>query len=220
MHTDSHKSKRLYTLGEEIANAVIHGLGAALSVVGMIMLVLYSARLGDTVRVVSFAIFGTTLIALYLSSTLYHSIQHAGAKRILREIDHATIYLLIAGSYTPILLIPLRGPWGWTLLPLIWGLAILGIIYQIFSTKSKGKFGLVTYLLMGWLCVVALHQMIINIPAGGLYWLFAGGLFYSVGTIFYGWHKLLYHHAIWHLFVLAGSASHFISMWLYVLPKG
>ena len=219
MHTDRHNPHRFYTLGEEIANALTHGFGAALGVAGLVLLVVFSALLGDPWRVVSFAVYGTTLIVLYLSSTLYHSVQHAGAKRILQTVDHAAIYLLIAGTYTPILLISLRGPWGWTLLALIWGLAVLGVLYQFLAANSKGKFGLVTYLLMGWLCVVAMHQMIINIPAGGVYWLVAGGLFYTVGTIFYGWHRLPYNHAIWHLFVLAGSISHFFAMLLHVLPE-
>ncbi len=213
------KNQILYTIGEEIANAVTHGLGAGLSIAGLVILVVFSAILGDPWRVVSFAIYGGTMIALYLASTLYHGIQHPGAKRILQTIDHASIYLLIAGTYTPILLISLRGAWGWTLLGLVWGLALFGILFQVMSSNSKGKLGLITYLLMGWLCLVAMRELIINVPPGGLGLLVAGGLFYTVGTLFYVWHKLPYNHAIWHLFVLAGSASHFFAMLFHILPE-
>lgn len=215
---DKAKNQTLYTIGEEIANAVTHGLGAGLSIAGLVILVVFSAILGDPWRVVSFAIYGGTLITLYLASTLYHGIQHPGAKRILQTIDHASIYLLIAGTYTPILLISLRGAWGWTLLILVWGLAAIGILYQVLSSNSKGKFGLITYLLMGWLALVAMRELIINVPPVGLGLLVAGGLFYTVGTLFYVWHKLPYNHAIWHLFVLAGSTSHFFAMLFHILP--
>ncbi len=216
---DNKKNKIPYTIGEEIANAVTHGVGAGLSIAGLVILVIFSAILGDPWRVTSFAIYGSTMIALYLASTLYHGIQHPGAKRILQTVDHASIYLLIAGTYTPILLISLRGAWGWTLLGLVWGLAAIGIIFQVTSSKSKGKLGLLTYLAMGWLCLVAMRELIINVPPGGLGWLVAGGLFYTVGTLFYVWRKLPYNHAIWHLFVLAGSTSHFFAMLFHILPE-
>lgn len=216
---ENKKDQILYTIGEEIANAVTHGLGAGLSIAGLVILVIFSVILGDPWRVTSFAIYGGTMIALYLASTLYHGIQHPGAKRILQTIDHASIYLLIAGTYTPILLISLRGAWGWTLLGLIWGLALIGILFQVMSSNSKGKLGLITYLAMGWLSLVAMRELIIHVPPGGLGLLVVGGLFYTVGTLFYVWHKLPYNHAIWHLFVLAGSTSHFFAMLFHILPE-
>ncbi len=213
------RPRRLYTLGEEIANSLSHGLGAALSVAGLVVLVVLAARLGDPWRVTSFAIYGSTLTILYLASTLYHSIQDHRVKGVLRTIDHASIYLLIAGTYTPILLVSMRGAWGWALFGVIWGLALIGVVLQSLSFQGLRRVELFTYLMMGWLCVIAWREMSAGISSAGLIWIAVGGAFYTTGVIFYAWHKLPYHHAVWHLFVLAGSASHFFAMLFHVLPE-
>lgn len=211
-------SPKSYSLGEEIANSLSHGIGAALGIAGLVILVVLAARQGDPWRVVSFAIYGSTLIILFMVSALYHGIQHPGAKSILQRFDHASIYLLIAGTYTPIMLVSMRGAWGWSLLGVIWSIAAMGTGYEIFSARKKGNISVIAYMLMGWLVIVALRQLLISVSPGGLAWLVAGGLFYTAGVIFYGWHKLPYNHAIWHLFVLGGSICHFFAMLFYILP--
>lgn len=205
-------------LGEEIANSITHGIGAGLSVAGLTLLVAFASIYGDVWRVVSFSIYGSTLILLYLASTLYHSFQNPRVKRVFKIIDHAAIYLLIAGTYTPILLVNMRGAWGWTLFVVIWGLTLAGIVLKIFFINRFKKLSTVIYVLMGWLCIVAIKEMIATIPPGGLAWLIAGGITYTLGVIFYVWHKLPYNHAIWHLFVLGGSICHFFAILFYVLP--
>ncbi|MFC1483830.1 hemolysin III family protein [Candidatus Neomarinimicrobiota bacterium] len=215
---DTSLTHKAYTRGEEIANSLIHAIGTALSIAGLVVLVVLAARHGDAWRVVSFSIYGSTLVILYLASTLYHGVQHPRAKGILQIIDHTSIYLLIAGTYTPFLLVSLRGAWGWTLLGVIWGLALLGIGFQSIFVRRQGKLSILTYILMGWLCLIALREMLINVPTGGLIWLAVGGVLYTTGVLFYVWHRLPYNHAIWHLFVLAGSIAHFLSVLLYVLP--
>lgn len=209
---------KAYTFGEELANSLTHGIGAALSVAGLVVLVVLAALHGDPWRVVSSAIYGGTLVILYLASTLYHGVQHPRIKGVLQIIDHTAIYLLIAGTYTPFLLVSLRGAWGWTLLGVIWGLAMLGIAFQSFFVRRQGKLSILTYILMGWLCVIALRELLVSIPPGGLIWLAIGGVLYTMGVIFYVWHKLPFNHAIWHLFVLAGSVSHFFAILFYVMP--
>ncbi|MEZ4745508.1 MAG: hemolysin III family protein [Calditrichia bacterium] len=205
-------------LGEEIANSITHGIGAGLSVAGLTLLVAFASIYGDVWRVVSFSIYGSTLILLYLASTLYHSFQNPRVKRVFKIIDHAAIYLLIAGTYTPILLVNMRGAWGWTLFVVIWGLTLAGIVLKIFFINRFKRLSTVIYVLMGWLCIVAIKEMIATIPPGGLAWLIAGGITYTLGVIFYVWHKLPYNHAIWHLFVLGGSICHFFAILFYVLP--
>lgn len=212
------QNHRLYSLGEEIANGITHGLGAGLSVAGLTLLVVLAALYGDVWRVVSFSIYGSTLIILYLASTLYHSFQHPRVKRVFRIIDHASIYLLIAGTYTPFLLVSMRGAWGWTLLVVIWGLALLGIGFKVLFTHHFQKLSTLAYVLMGWLCVIALKEALVSIPPGGLIWLAVGGVVYTVGVVFYAWKKLPYNHAIWHLFVLGGSTCHYFAILLYLLP--
>ncbi len=203
---------------EEIANSITHGIGAALSIAGLTVLVVLAALYGDAWHVVSVSIYGSSLVLLYLASTLYHSFRQPRVKRFFKIADHAAIYLLIAGTYTPFMLVSLRGPWGWSLLGTIWGLAVVGIVFKFFFIGRYERLSLVIYLLMGWLCVVAAQPMITRIPAGGLLWLVAGGLAYSLGVIFYRWEVLRYNHAIWHLFVLAGSICHFFAILFYVLP--
>lgn len=159
-----------------------------------------------------------TLVILYLASTLYHSVRDSKLKRIFKILDHACIYLLIAGTYTPFLLVSLRGPWGWTLLGVIWGLALVGVIFKTFSAQRFRRFLVLGYLLMGWLCVIAGRELILRVPAEGLFWLALGGLLYTVGVLFYAWRKLPYGHTIWHLFVLGGSICHYLAV-LSLLAK-
>lgn len=207
-----------YSVREEIAHSAIHGLGAALSVAGLIALVLTASRTGDVWNIASSAVFGVTLILLYVASTLYHSIPSARAKAVLRMLDHAAIYLLIAGTYTPFTLISLRGPWGWTLFAMIWGLALLGIVLKVTAMGRFRGLSLALYLGMGWLVVVALKPLIAAVGQGGLLLLVLGGLSYTLGVAFYVWRRLPYHHAVWHVFVLAGSVFHFFAILLYVAP--
>ncbi len=209
--------KKSYTLGEEIANSITHGIGTALSIAGLVVLVTLAAIHGDVWRVVSFSLYGSALIILYLSSTLYHAIQNQRAKKVFRILDHVSIYILIAGTYMPILLVNLRGPWGWSLFGIVVGLMTLGIVFESVFSNRFGKITLMIYLLLGWLCVIAMREMIINIPFGGLVLLAAGGLIYTLGVIFYCWHKLPYNHMIWHLFVLAASICHYFAFLFYVL---
>jgi len=199
-----------YTLREEIANSVTHGIGAALSAAGLVTLIVLALGYGgDGWLVAGFTIFGASLVVLYLASTLYHAVQHRRAKRILRKCDHAAVYLLIAGTYTPFLLISLRGPTGYTLLVLVWGMAAAGVLWKMFFTGRYEVLATIVYVLMGWMCVVAYRQMVAAVPPEGLKLLFAGGIVYTTGVLFYAWEKLPYNHAVWHLFVLGGSVLHF-----------
>ncbi|MGI6226159.1 MAG: PAQR family membrane homeostasis protein TrhA [Peptococcales bacterium] len=209
---DNEKLVNRYTLGEEIFNGITHGIGALLSIAALVILVAFASIRGDVWRIVSFSIYGFTLFFLYLSSTLYHSIFHEKVKRVFRVFDHISIYLLIAGSYTPITLIAMRGVWGWTIFSLIWALAITGIILKIVGMKRFKIISLLLYLVMGWLIVIAFKPMMSMIPTGLFPWLLAGGLIYTIGVIFYIWRKLPYNHGIWHLFVLGGSTVHFFGM--------
>ena len=207
-----------YKPREELANRLTHGLGAAFSVAGLVLLVLFSARSGDAWHVVSTAIFGATLVLLYSSSTLYHSFRSEKLKHLLRKFDHAAIFLLIAGTYTPFLLVTLRGPWGWSLFGVIWGLAIIGVTLKFWHAGRFNVVSTLIYIGMGWLVMIALKPLTAALPAGGLKLLVAGGLCYTGGTIFYLWHRLPYNHAIWHLFVLGGSACHWAAVFFFVVP--
>jgi len=204
---------------EEIANSLTHGVGALLSLTGLVMLVALAVHYGDALHILSAALFGGSLVFLYTASTLYHGIRIPRIKQFFRLLDHVGIYLLIAGSYTPFTLVTLRGGLGWTLFALVWAMALSGIAYKIFSRRRYPWFSTVYYLLMGWLAVFFLKPLAASLPASGLHLLVAGGLSYTVGVIFYAWERLPYHHAVWHLFVLAGSAFHFLSVALYVLPQ-
>lgn len=204
---------------EELANSITHAIGVALSLAALVILVVYAAMQGDGWKIVSFSIYGTSLVLLYTASTLYHSFSSERAKHYLKILDHAAIYLLIAGTYTPFLLVMIRGNWGWTLFGIIWGLAITGIIFKLFFVNRFRIISTIIYLLMGWLILVAFRPLIAHVPENGLYWLLAGGLSYSFGVIFYLWEKIPYHHAIWHLFVLGGSIFHFFAVLFYVLPS-
>ncbi|HBY56454.1 MAG TPA: hemolysin III [Candidatus Atribacteria bacterium] len=207
---------QLQTLGEEIANSITHGIGAALSIAALVILVVLAIRRGDAWRIASFSIYGATLILLYLASTLYHSFVNPKIKNFFRILDHSAIYLLIAGSYTPITLTFMRGPWGWTLFGIVWGIAIGGITITILLLdKLKALLGL-SYVAMGLVIVIAFKLMTQMVPRGMIAWLFIGGACYLLGIIFYLWRRLPYHHPIWHLFVLGGSISHFLGIFFYL----
>jgi len=203
---------------EEVMNAVTHGIGTLLAVAGLVLLTVFAYLYGEIWHIVSFSIYGTTLVLLYLASTLYHSFTNERLKYIFKILDHSAIYLLIAGTYTPFTLVPLHGVLGWTVFGLVWGLAVLGIVLKIFFVGRFKVISTLCYILMGWFIIIAIKPLIATVPTLGIMWLVIGGLFYTLGTIFYLWHKLPYNHAIWHLFVLAGSISHFIAVFFYVLP--
>jgi hemolysin III len=209
-----------YPPREELANAITHGLGIVLSVAGLVLLVAVSSLRGDVWSVTSSAIFGVTLVLLYTASTLYHSLHGEQLKRLLRKFDHAAIFLLIAGTYTPFLLVSLRGPWGWSLFGVIWGLAVAGITMKFWFTGRFAVLSTVIYIAMGWLVMVAIRPMMQSVPPGGLWLLVAGGLCYTGGTVFYVWKSLPYHHAVWHLWVLAGSACHWAAVFFHIVPGG
>jgi hemolysin III len=206
-----------YRLGEEIANAVTHGVGALLAVAGLAVLVTIAAVRGTAWHVVGCSVYGSTLVLLYTASTLYHSIPNARAKRALRILDHSAIFLLIAGTYTPFTLVNLRGPWGWSLFGVVWGLALLGIFLQT-GRRRHPVLAVVLYVVMGWTVVVAIRPLLHAIPPGGLALLVAGGLAYTAGIVFYAWKRLPYAHAVWHGFVLLGSALHFFAILMFVVP--
>jgi hemolysin III len=207
-----------YSPREEVANAISHGIGALLSIAALVILIVYSVKYGDVWHIVSFSIFGSTLVLLYVFSTLLHSFQHGLVKNVFEILDHSAIYLLIAGTYTPFLLVTIRGALGWSLFGIVWGFTIAGIVLKIFIVKRFIMLSTLCYILMGWLIIIAIKPLYLNLPFNGIVWLVVGGLFYTFGSIFYVWRKIPYHHAIWHLFVLAGSTAHFIAVLFYVLP--
>jgi len=212
-HEDVHEN-----LVEEIANAVTHGIGAALSIVGLTVLVVWAALWGDTWRVVAVSIYGATLVFLYLASTLYHAIQHFATKRLFHILDHVGIALLIAGTYTPILLIQMRNFYGWLFFGIIWGLAIVGASIKAFFTGRYVHLSTAIYVAMGWLALFLIKPMLTTMGVGGMTWMFVGGVSYSLGVIPFLWERLPFNHAIWHLFVIGGSACHFVAIFRYVLP--
>lgn len=211
-------SQPVYTKAEELLHALTHGIGALFSIAGLVILVVLSALYGTAWHVVSCSIYGATLIILYTASTLYHSVTSPRWKKRMRIFDHASIFLLIAGTYTPFMLVNLRGPWGWSIFGVIWGLAIVGLVFKLFFTGRFGIVSTVVYVLMGWIALIAIKPMMDLIPSGGLALIFAGGLAYTGGVIFYAMKKLPYHHAIWHIFVMAGSVCHFLAVLWYVVP--
>lgn len=210
------KEYRALTLGEEIFNSITHGIGALLSIAAIVILIVFAVKKGNAWHVVSFSIFGASLFLLYLSSTLYHSFTKEKIKNLFARFDHSAIFLLIAGTYTPFVLTALRGPLGWTLFGIVWGLAIAGIVIRsIYLTRFR-KLMVGIYVAMGWMFLIAIVPMIQNLPSSSIIFLFVGGGCYSLGVIFYAWRNLKYGHGIWHLFVLAGSITHFFSV-LYSL---
>jgi len=209
-----------YTRGEEIANSLTHGLGLILSIGGLSVLVTLAAVRGDAWTVVGCAVFGASLVLLYAASTLYHALRSPRWKRVLRVADHAAIFLLIAGTYTPFTLVNLRGPWGWSLFGVVWALAVGGMVMKVFWTGRFDVLSTLVYLFMGWLVLGALRPLFAALPLGSLVFLLIGGVAYSVGTVFYGWTRLPYHHAVWHVFVLIGSLCHFVAVLGCVVSRG
>lgn len=211
------KEESHYTIAEEVANAITHGIGVVFSIVALVLLVVYANLGGDTWRLVAVSIFGSSMLLLYLASTLYHALPQPALKRILRVVDHGAIYLLIAGTYTPFLLGDMRGPWGWGLFGLLWGAALVGIVYKIFFVGKFNFIATMMYLAMGWAVVIALKPAIEMIPMAALILMALGGLAYTSGVVFYLWDRLPYNHAIWHLFVLTGSVFHFAAILGYAV---
>lgn len=200
------------SLGEEIANSITHGTGVGLSIAALVILVVFAAKRSDVWKVVSFSIYGATLISMYLCSTLYHAFRNPKLKRFFRILDHSNIFLLIAGTYTPVTIGTIRGGWGWTLFGVIWGLAILGINLKIFALGKLKWLSILIYILMGWMILIAINPLRKTMDSTFLAWMLIGGACYTLGVLFYLFRKLPYHHSIWHLFVLGGSISHFFGM--------
>lgn len=207
-----------YSFKEELLNSLTHGVGTVLAAVGLVVLVILAALYGDGWRLLSFTIYGGCLVFLYLASTLYHSARRPRLKQFYRLLDHSAVYLLIAGTYTPFLMVKLRGPVGWTMLAVVWGLALLGIAFKVGFIGRYEKWATIGYLLMGWMCLLAFRQMMDALPVWGIFGIMLGGIFYTVGVIFYTGERIPYNHAIWHLFVMGGSAAHFFTILLFVLP--
>ncbi len=206
------------TLIEEIFNAITHGLGAAFSIAGLTLMVVFASLFGDVWRIVSVSIYGGSLVLLYLSSTLYHSILQPKVKAIFLKLDHVGIFLLIAGTYTPFLLVSLRDTIGIQFMYLIWGIAIVGVLTKIFLPHRWSILTTIAYVAMGWLSIFLISDAIVVLGPAGFKWLLAGGIFYTAGVAFFLWNRLLFNHAIWHLFVVAGSVCHFVAVFKYVLP--
>jgi len=204
-----------YSILEEWANSLTHGIGAALAIAGVVVMLIITIPTGDAWQVVSASIYGSTLVFMFLASTLYHAIQPPSIRKILRQVDHLAILYLIAGSYTPFTLMTLRGGWGWSLFGVVWGLTIVGTILQLSPARKIKALMVSLYLLMGWAVVFALKPLIANLEPGGLSLLIAGGLAYSGGVVFYVNKRIPYNHAIWHLFVLAGAILHYFAIVFY-----
>lgn len=207
----------IYSKSEERINALTHGIGALLSIAALVILITFAALKGNAWHVVGVSIYGSTMLIMYLSSTIVHSLPEGKAKDIFLFIDHSAIYLFIAGTYTPILLVLLRGPIGWTLFGVVWGVAILGIIFKIFFVKRFVIVSTLLYIFLGWFIIIAWKPLSNEMDLMGLIYLIIGGLLYSIGSIFYMWRGFKYHHAVWHIFVILGSAFHFFSILFYVV---
>jgi hemolysin III len=209
-------SRREQSRGEEIANSISHGIGLVAALVATPFLVMHAVRRADTGFIVGASLFAATMMLLYLASTLYHALPLGKAKRVFRVIEHAAIFLLIAGTYTPFTLGVLRGTWGWTLLGLVWGLAVAGVALKAFDKMPHPIVSTSLYLLMGWLILIAVNPLYARVPVSGLLWLIAGGVAYTAGVAFFvADSRLRYGHFIWHLFVIAGSACHYFAVFWY-----
>ncbi|MTD28279.1 PAQR family membrane homeostasis protein TrhA [Erwinia sorbitola] len=207
-----------YSVAEEIANSISHGIGCLLGVIGLVLMLNQAIDShAGALAIVSYSLYGGSIILLFLASTLYHSIPGEKAKFWLKKLDHSAIYLLIAGTYTPFLLVGLRSPLAHWLMVVIWSLALAGILFKLVFAHRFEALSLVTYMLMGWLSVIVLYQMVMRLPAGSVWLLAAGGIIYSLGVIFYVAKRIPYNHAIWHGFVLGGSLCHFLAIYLYVM---
>ena len=207
-----------YSPSEELASSIIHGIGIVLSIAGLAVLAAHAAPAGDARHIASVGVYGTTLILLYTASTLYHGVPVERAKPLLRQLDHAAIFLLIAGTYTPFTLITLHGAWGWSLFAIVWTIALAGI-YRVMKRIERKGVTIALYVGLGWIGLVALGPLVRNLPPGGLWLLFGGGVCYTLGVPFYLSQRIPFNHALWHLFVLAGSVLQFFAVLLYVLPR-
>ncbi len=203
---------------EELINSITHGLGALLGIGGTAVAIVWAALYGDAFSVVSASIYGAMLIILYTMSTLYHALTHKGAKYVFRIFDHCSIFLLIAGTYTPYTLVSLRGPLGWTIFGIIWGMTALGVVFNAISIEKFKIFSIISYVVMGWLIIIAIKPMMAVLEPPALMLLLSGGIAYTVGIVFFALKNIRFMHGIWHLFVLAGSILHYFSILLYVLP--
>ncbi|HEY4301975.1 MAG TPA: hemolysin III family protein [Candidatus Didemnitutus sp.] len=212
-------ARRVYSRGEEIANWLTHGVGALLSVTALTLLIVFSSLRGEAWHVVSFTVFGVTLLLLYTISTLYHTRRSEWGRKLFRRLNHAAIFLVIAGTYTPFLLTNLRGPWGWTLFGTIWGICGAGAVFRVLSGERYRRFATLAYVISGWLVALAFKALVTSVPNGALWLLLAGGVSYLVGVGFYSWHQVRYHNAVRHIFVLGGSACHFFAVLLFLLPR-
>ena len=210
---------RPYSLGEEIANSITHGAGLVASVGAATVLLFIVAQHHDSLWLAADAVYAFSLVVLYAASTLYHAIPNRRAKRIFRIMDHSAIYVLIAGTYTPFALLNLRGAWGWTLCAVVWGLAVLGVVFTALIRHRLSRATTVIYVAMGWLGVVVAKPAFDHLSAWAIIWLVGGGLLYTAGTLFYAWERLRYGHAVWHLFVLGGSICHYIAVLRYAVPS-
>jgi hemolysin III len=211
------RERRGYTLGEEIANSPTHGVGAGLAVAGLVILVAFAVLEDDGYKLAAAIVYGVTLVLQYTASTLYHSVPHPGAKHVFKILDHCGIYLLIAGTYTPFCLVTLREATGWWLFGVVWGLAAIGIALEAFWAYRPRWLSVLIFLGMGWMVVASIEPLIDNLAPGGLWLLVAGGLAYTIGTVFYVLERIHYMHAVWHLWVLGGSVCHFLAILLYVI---
>jgi len=208
-----------HVTADELANTLTHGIGLACSLFGFIILLTLAIVRGGAWQILGCAIYGTTLVCLYAASTFYHGVSSARVKRILHIFDHCAIFLLIAGTYTPFLLVNLRGSWGWSLFAVIWTIAAVGILFKLWFADRFPIFSVSTYVAMGWLGVIAARQVYTHVPLTGIVWIILGGLAYSVGVIFYACKKIPYHHVIWHLLVMAGSSCHYVAILYSVFPR-
>lgn len=206
-----------FSAAEELAHSLIHGVGLLLGIVGLVLLVIFAARKGSAIHIVSCTVYGATLVLLYASSTLYHALPSGRGKRVFGILDHAAIFLLIAGTYTPFALVTLKGAWGWTILAVIWGLAVGGVVLEAVSRGRKRRLQLLIYVVMGWGVVVAARPLMRELASMGIVLLLLGGLAYTLGIIFFVWRRP-FHHVVWHAFVLVGSLCHFFAVLLYVIP--
>lgn len=208
----------IFSKGEEIANAVTHGIGAIFSIVGFVFLIVFASLEGTAWHVVSFTIFGASMVILYLSSTLVHAFPQGKAKDLFEIFDHSAIYIFIAGTYTPFTFIVIQGTLGWTMFGIVWGLAIGGIVFKSFFVKKYLFASTILYIAMGWMVVLGWNQIVESLHMHGVALLVVGGVSYTIGAIFYVWRGFKYHHAVWHLFVLIGTVSHYFCILLYLLP--
>lgn len=216
LETSYYTDGETFNWKEELANAITHGIGFLLSIPALVVLIVSAVNNGNAMHVVSFTIFGVSMILLYLFSTMLHSVKPSKIKNVFAILDHSAIYILIAGTYTPLALVSLNGALGWTLFGIVWGLAVAGITFKCFLVNKFRVLSTIFYLLMGWLIIIAIQPLYASLSPAGFYLLLTGGIFYSVGAIFYIWRNLPYSHAIWHLFVIAGSAFMYFCVLFYV----